>query len=1640
MRYQVSSNTLYQVNWVAAGAEAAFDGTYVNPSPTNWNATVQLPAYDVTGTVVVSAVKGYGTVTSVVVPPSLPSMLAVHYHGTDGFRDWTIGGFRVQPGFVDHLLFTTQSVSTIVVDGVPDTSDAVLLFSGAAVSSTVQINSLINHFLVQNAIVTIPSQILTANVSVILTGGACVGSVDASFSQRATLIDSCLNTLPFGIPHNMPAFSDWLRSYVGSANLGQCAVQQVGRIDELDVNCPAMSASQLNLNHLVLLQDDATLILNDTTTLADHVLHLKGEPLISNFSSNIFLKANNPTVALVTVSMKPKLEPSPVQWLFNANNVQLQQNYSASNWITLNIAQLSYVQVGFSMGGNNVLFNQGTVGTEFVFQFPLVKPSMLTNPNSVRVISSTNTILINGTYDLSLGPEPTATTNQGPLDSLLGAIFASGGGSVNSSLQVWMNSTVLATNAPSNMFFLNGQCLSPQNQDGSFPSFTPITTWMCTQLSDNGLSGECTPCALMFVRTVSLNLATGNGKDVFNATLVPANTVSLNISLGAGNDWLVISHQLGTNGPTLGMNYFDVSTGADSVIIPVPIASSQLSLGDDQDVDLVQVWYDPTAPIQPNILGTFLTPVSPQQDSLNLLQVHPIDLLQVKRLPTQTQTQQSSIGMSTDNNTIVIVNITQPSTVTYDPTTSTTYRIVAIPDGATADFNTQSMQTPPTNWAVDVAVAGFTDAEIKVLSVLGTNVVVTFEVPSVTSVVGIQVQDQGGFKVLEIANKLRITPDQVDHMQIMSLFQSPVNVIVTNIPDAADFAFFGSSNSSVWLQNLNSVAFISNASSLIVNSSVLTTSNVSVLVAGVGSVVDLSLGWASNALLQNGCLNAIPTGENQTLASTASFSQWMNSTIENNGHGWTIGSCLFQQFGHLGTLQLSNINVVNASGIDLDNLLLPSTQTILNWDDSIHAPWIAATMSVNGLSVKPSQSSIFLVSLGAQSIVYCLAPVFSRQTLLSGSCGSGSNFQGTQWYFNSSQPIHDFLPSYVTWNASGCGSGLMSSSAAQPTTKPFVPSISFLNSAQIYLNVSLGFLLNGGSSIIDSGQASAVDTSGNDLFSVQYGSCSDVNLNVILTPQRHTTSTSNPKFAMDFNEASGSRTMTLNVDFAPDTSGETRRQVTVNQTSANFVLTPADTSTPTNLLVNWKRAVPTPVPLSVDRMRLLLTDAKNSLYLVGYPIQSNSTFSVISPSVVTLGNSTQLSLFTDNQSASIQFPNTSLTRNIEHSSLEPSPSTSVSSCIQPPIDCAPSAWEVFQMQQAECRNLTNDIHCWNAVAVYVQTSLPIRCPGIDPSDNGGWVLDFSMNQNDWNSVETYTWPKWFIAPLFFVFSAIDLVSFLNPPGTHLSPFPFSWPRLVITSCLSQINHFQNLNWDALTRSWLNAASQVVRDFTWGISCAGQSSDVTDILTYIVLGLSVISAILIILRIVEPYLQPDHRSKARMALRIVRKLVAGLVTLLLLPFFLTHVDLPAAIPIATVIFIVCPVFLFLVEYPYNKEKPLIVNRLRIVSHVVSAIVIVIVSRPDIEIAVAALFGLSVGLVVLDGVGSEALYFLSPEGPNRNKWSRLVRFFSTLCGILFVVLLWAVSSTPAGVLLTLWFIWLVIPPLGKRKKERKRKKVF
>jgi len=663
--------------------------------------------------------------------------------------------------------------------------------------------------------------------------------------------------------------------------------------------------------------------------------------------------------------------------------------------------------------GSEVSVKSGTPPTEYLFSFPTT--SM--NNNLINIDATTNPILLNGSYELTIGPV-SSLVSIAPLDNITGSIaVAAHSESVIVSLKSGIGKT-----APSQNFTMDNWCLNSLGEDGKIPNVTVPSDWMCGLMKENGL--PC-GCQVSYIGNINFYILTGDSNDYFRG--INTKSSGINVNTAEGADTIIWENT------DLTIASFDVGVGEDTITLVPPLCSTSLSLGDDQDADVVDVYAADLVP-PPQFNGNTVGPLGPlPEDQLVLSYLRMQDLLYIRRGSPQ-KIKKNLFQISND---ISHINVSSFGvTVRMDMEDNTIYSIDYLSDESVIVLDGQNQPlSPVTNWEVQVNLNYFdTAAYIWIWGVQGTNGTLTLNVPSLDESYTMQLIQSVGPESLGVIflGGLQIKIQYADHIQINS--KALINIDVQGSPSNADLIISAPESSTVNLGYLNNNIILVNTTTTISVDTLL--SNNTIVSAGFGAFNILDCRFSQFVNFLDGCLTTYPP-----LKPINNLSNWFINNLKYLG----ISSEKVLKGCSLFTNQTRSLNVsasiISASGLDVMEttyeLIVNNGDLFLN--DSVS--W--SNVNITNTTLDVDNRYKVILNIQKTATVNCsLGPT----SFISIYC-EDSNDGFVDWTFGQD-------PIVVMWRGSSCG-GMIGNIINSTNYRNQSSSISFTGNDSLSLIVNL---------------------------------------------------------------------------------------------------------------------------------------------------------------------------------------------------------------------------------------------------------------------------------------------------------------------------------------------------------------------------------------------------------------------------------------------------------------------------------------------------------------------------------------------------------------------------------------------------------
>jgi len=351
--------------------------------------------------------------------------------------------------------------------------------------------------------------------------------------------------------------------------------------------------------------------------VGNNTVTINGIDILNDYHCTIRIYGSNSSLNTIIINTANQTQ---MTWIIDQSFLQVwSTDNPQGNYLLLYYTNIDRLIIYFGSQSHTVDMYHGTFPQEVIFNFG-TEPSLL---NNVRVWSNTNTLLMTGVYSVFVGSDPTQSAPSNPLLNINGMI-ALIQASTTPGL-ITLNSGIGST-APSQTFFMDQTCLRSQNLNLA-PIALP-SSWMCQILISYGFpSTYCvSPCSLIFLpeNKLAFTIQTGGGNDSFIGLNVIANPLIVN--LGDSDDTIIF-------GNSSVVAYLDVGIGSDVAQLISPFSTTSLSIGLDQDVDVVNIFSADLRPPPNYSYQNIISPIGPNisTDILTLQQNTEIDLIYIKR-------------------------------------------------------------------------------------------------------------------------------------------------------------------------------------------------------------------------------------------------------------------------------------------------------------------------------------------------------------------------------------------------------------------------------------------------------------------------------------------------------------------------------------------------------------------------------------------------------------------------------------------------------------------------------------------------------------------------------------------------------------------------------------------------------------------------------------------------------------------------------------------------------------------------------------------------------------------------------------------------------------------------------------------------
>jgi hypothetical protein len=351
---------------------------------------------------------------------------------------------------------------------------------------------------------------------------------------------------------------------------------------------------------------------------------------ISYFGCTFHIYGSDDKNETDVILIKAAAELRSLDWEFYRNGIKIVDLLNTLNsfWIIYQNIERVIVEFSHNMP-SKVTFYDGTFGTEMLFMFP----SNSSVANEITVCHTTNTVLVNGSFAIHVGPTKNRC-NFSPtyFNTLFGSLLFNIVPSDNPLNYLGGQLIVVNTNDPNNRpillhsgrngsqyFSMNSFELNPLDEHFTVPPLISLPTpWMCQLCAENGLN-ICSKAHLVYKGNFHLYLTTGSGNDYFEGNNV---TIPVDVILNDGDDsvrWKATSQSAN----------FDLGIGLDEFVCSVPLGPTIVWNGEDHDPDLTQVYQGSSS--RPNWQPPIIGPVGPgPDDKITLNQYYlPEDIVEI---------------------------------------------------------------------------------------------------------------------------------------------------------------------------------------------------------------------------------------------------------------------------------------------------------------------------------------------------------------------------------------------------------------------------------------------------------------------------------------------------------------------------------------------------------------------------------------------------------------------------------------------------------------------------------------------------------------------------------------------------------------------------------------------------------------------------------------------------------------------------------------------------------------------------------------------------------------------------------------------------------------------------------------------------
>lgn len=752
---------------------------------------------------------------------------------------------------------------------------------------------------------------------------------------------------------------------------------------------------------------------------------LGSDKMLLNFKCTVYVFGSSSPNQLDTITLLGFNDVRNQQWDFGPQYLRLFDPDDAVHaYMNLNFYNIDRLIAQAGLGKNYLNFI-GALNTEYLFSFAVSKNT--TQQNSARILSTEGAILLNGTFDVEIGPIGSSPHILDPFKSIHGQI-AIVGSSLKNSIAVRAGRD---DGAPAQHYRLTSSSLYPTNINGTVYPLNNVSPWMQSLLKENHINPD-EKFHIRYVGNVSFFIETANGDDSVHVVNALADTTLI---LKKGDDKI---YYVSTPHYTLNAS---LDIGKDEIILGVPLYQIYLDLGDDHDPDLLNFFegdnsHDPV----PQFKNNTIAPVGPDVNSFIKLTHYIVPDFVYMHRGNPPNNQISLLSQAALANEVTVINITTPGViVNRDMQDNMTYIVEDLGESTSLTLiGTDGSSNPPVpaprNWNVQIQIPTFTKGNIiTILSERGTNGLINFIIPpnakTPYQITVAEEKSPNGFGTI-LVGTLQIRIYNPDHI-LINTKNSLSSITVQGTAANSDLLVIGNSQCTVELQTLNNNTILVNTSNII--SSSVIQSNVTIITAGSQTINNIDFSFSPQTFYDTGCF---------TIPSSSSFpplSDWFIQLL--NSYAVSLRASKCSVFTNATKSVTIDAPFVSIFGLNENQA---TTQLYTNGNIVINDSEIWGHVHIQSLRLRvPNRCEVFISDTMVATIS---SSVLNATTNVNIMCTDEVSASHSQW--NLGDLSNDQV---VSWNGNSCdGLIFLPLQYVQP-----LPYFNFIGASELILNITL---------------------------------------------------------------------------------------------------------------------------------------------------------------------------------------------------------------------------------------------------------------------------------------------------------------------------------------------------------------------------------------------------------------------------------------------------------------------------------------------------------------------------------------------------------------------------------------------------------